>query len=874
MPSRTTSLVRRIGASAPRALGVACLACLAANVIASVASAQTAGAPAPPQPQQTEPAPTEGPGRNSATPPLASPAETPAPAAAQPPIVVRLEPIRLGPELALATAVSNSADANADVFMVIDREGRAALDDPSVPAALHDAIERALAASQFQPARANGAAVPSRVRVRLPIVALLPPSGSVSASATQPLALHIPGAAPPGAASATPGSAASTTTSPLAAATAQPQPPAASGGGASKPPAAPDSGETPTFGARGRVERPASPTVQHLESQEMRELPGSFGDPFRVLDTLPGVVPALSGLPYVYVRGAPPAGTVYYYDGIQVPQLFHLALGPAVVHPALISGVDFYPSVAPARYGRYTGGVLAGGARPSTPPAAIGGELELRLIDINGMLEAPIGGGSLRVAGRYGYPGPILGVISPDVDLAYWDYQTQLSLPITPHDRFELTWFGSFDRVGSNNSRISVSTITLEFHRAELRLIHEIGRWELGSALQLGWDRSAFEGGLNVSSARIGPRVYAAWRGDGGLRLRFGADLIGSVGKITAPKNQDMSDVEIIVPPYAADVAGRSVGGVYAELSWPVERDLTLDLGLRSDLWLTGSRWDAAVDPRFSVTWRSQPKLEWHAAVGLGHQPAVFLIPLPGIADVGLDHGLQTAVQTEAGVSIDLPLDVRLETNLYFQYLTRNLFPDLVLDTAESCDSLPIQIADRAARCQDRYPRASAIAYGLEVFLHRDMTERLSGWLSYTLGWADAHADEGYSFTPSFDVRHLANLVLQYSIVEGFEVGARLHFRTGKMANMTFLRDSPIRYEQRLPAFGRVDVMFGYRWQTSWAKLRLALEWWNLTLSREATGIQCTDGVDTARNPLSATPCEVTYAPAIFLPNLGLRADF
>lgn len=853
---------------------MACLTCLAANVSTSVASAQTADTPSA-QPRQTEPrAPTEGTVGKSATPPLASPAETLAPAGAQPPIVVRLEPIRLGSELALATAVSSSADANVDVFVVIDRDGRAKLDDPSAPVALHDAIESALAASQFQPARANGATVPARVRVRLPSLALPLPDGPAAVPATQPLGPRVTGAAPPPAASAVPASAAASTTSPPTAATGPLQPPASSGRGASKPPATPDSGETPTFGARGRVERPASPTVQHLESQELRELPGAFGDPFRVLDTLPGVVPALSGLPYVYVRGAPPAGTVYYYDGIQVPQLFHLALGPAVVHPALISGVDFYPSVAPARYGRYTGGVLAGGARPSTPPAAVGGELELRLIDINGMLEVPVGGGSLRVAGRYGYPGPILGLISPDVDLAYWDYQTQLSLPITPRDRFELTWFGSFDRVGSNNSRIRVSTITLEFHRAELRLIHEAGRWEFGSALQLGWDRSAFEGGLNVSSARIGPRVYAAWRGDRGLRLRLGADLIGSVGKIAAPKNQDLSEVEIIVPPYAADVAGRSVGGAYAELSWPVEPDLTLDLGLRSDLWLTGSRVQSAVDPRFSVTWRSQPKLEWHAAVGLGHQPAVFLIPLPGIADVGLDHGLQTAVQTEAGVRIELPLDVRLESNLYFQYLTRNLFPDLVLDTAESCDSLPVQIAELAPRCRDRYPRASAVAYGLELFLHRNMTERLSGWLSYTLGWANAHADEGYSFTPSFDVRHLANLVLQYTIVDGFEVGARLHFRTGKMANMTFLRDGPIRYEQRLPAFVRADVMLGYRWHTSWAKLRLALEWWNLTFSREATGIQCTEGPEIGRNPLKATPCKVTYAPAIFLPNIGLRADF
>ena len=32
------------------------------------------------------------------------------------------------------------------------------------------------------------------------------------------------------------------------------------------------------------------------------------------------------------------------------------------------------------------------------------------------------------------------------------------------------TWFGAYDSVGSTDSRFSVSTIKLEFHRAELRV--------------------------------------------------------------------------------------------------------------------------------------------------------------------------------------------------------------------------------------------------------------------------------------------------------------------------------------------------------------------------------------------------------------------
>ena len=62
------------------------------------------------------------------------------------------------------------------------------------------------------------------------------------------------------------------------------------------------------YSARAEV-APPRPAARELELEAMRDVPGAFGDPFRVVDTLPGVVPVLSGLPYVYVRGAPPAGT-------------------------------------------------------------------------------------------------------------------------------------------------------------------------------------------------------------------------------------------------------------------------------------------------------------------------------------------------------------------------------------------------------------------------------------------------------------------------------------------------------------------------------------------------------------------------------------
>jgi hypothetical protein len=61
-----------------------------------------------------------------------------------------------------------------------------------------------------------------------------------------------------------------------------------------------------------------------LSANDVREMPGAFGDPFRAIEALPGVTPVVSGLPFFYIRGAPPNDNAYYVDGIRVPLLFHV----------------------------------------------------------------------------------------------------------------------------------------------------------------------------------------------------------------------------------------------------------------------------------------------------------------------------------------------------------------------------------------------------------------------------------------------------------------------------------------------------------------------------------------------------------------------
>src|SRR4029078_2853183 len=152
-----------------------------------------------------------------------------------------------------------------------------------------------------------------------------------------------------------------------------------------------------------------------LSHADVRNTPGAFGDPFRAIEALPGVTPLASGLPYFFVRGAPPNDNGYFIDGSRIPLLFHVGIGQGVVHPGLVDRVDYFPGAPPASYGGVAGAIFAGQTRD--PAAARHGEAHGRRVAAGAAVESPLGDGrgSVLAAGRYGYPGPILGAITPEL---------------------------------------------------------------------------------------------------------------------------------------------------------------------------------------------------------------------------------------------------------------------------------------------------------------------------------------------------------------------------------------------------------------------------------------------------------------------------
>ena len=107
------------------------------------------------------------------------------------------------------------------------------------------------------------------------------------------------------------------------------------------------------------AERPEPDITRRMITvKEIKRIPGTFGDPVRVIQNLPGTARAPFGTGLVVVRGSNPEDTAFYVDGIRVPLIYHLGGLVSIINEDLVESVDYLPGGYGVEYGRSTGGVI------------------------------------------------------------------------------------------------------------------------------------------------------------------------------------------------------------------------------------------------------------------------------------------------------------------------------------------------------------------------------------------------------------------------------------------------------------------------------------------------------------------------------------
>lgn len=736
------------------------------------------------------------------------------------------------------------------VLVRIEADGQAIVERCDVGRALCDLVFDAVAKAEFVPATRDGSPVPSQVRVDLR-VRRPEPEGTSERTALEPERAEVE--------------------------------------------------RELVFSETAEVDARAQVPIT-LELEGIRNIPGTFGEPFRILELLPGTVPVANVQPYVYFRGAPPSGTVYLYDDIPVPLIFHSALGPSTVHPGLVDSLDIFSGAAPARFGGFTGGVVHANPRrfPTDRPH---GEAEARLIDVSGLVQTPLPkNGSMTFAGRYGFPNLLLGAIGVDSTVEYWDYQYRTGVEMSKRARFEVVALGARDdSVFDASDPTDRLSLDLQYHRFEARFLGKVKRWDLIGTMLYGYDFSdvqdASGNALADSGAsihRFGPRFWAIY-GAPKVRLRVGGDFVGLFGPANCvepmlePGNPTVQIPNLPTPcdeEFAAQdrriFAGAFVDATATPVKW-----LELALGLRADLWSTAGSRDAGASPRARATFHTSDLADVFVGWGLGIRPATYAIPLPGLGDVPLEPGLQRAHQTEGGVRFFLPHELTFETRGYVNLFRDVRFVDIFTNPEINANvGPPGTIIPQAVGLLD--DAADGISYGFELLLKRSFAEYgISTLVSYTLGFSDLEvtavvndSPQNLDYTPSYDVRHVIHGVLGWRAKFGLIIAARVSTRSGRAEGWLYVdTDGSVKqYIQRVPWLTRLDAGIHYEWAKPGRRLRVGLEWINITQVRDAQEIDSTNPSASnecaARWGMPSEPCPIRFTGAIWYPNLSFRAAF
>ena len=208
---------------------------------------------------------------------------------------------------------------------------------------------------------------------------------------------------------------------------------------------------------RTTLETPLS--TQTFSAVEIETYPGGNNDITKVIQSMPGISPSIGGFRNdIIIRGGAPNESVYYLDGIEIPNINHFSTqgsagGPVgMLNVSFIREVTLSSSAFGAEYDNPLSGVLSFEQREGNPNR-FGGNFRLGASEAALTLEGPLfrknkekpAKTTLLFSVRRSYLQFLFELIGVPIRPDYWDYQWKINHEIDPYNSIIFLGLGTID---------------------------------------------------------------------------------------------------------------------------------------------------------------------------------------------------------------------------------------------------------------------------------------------------------------------------------------------------------------------------------------------------------------------------------------------
>ncbi len=518
----------------------------------------------------------------------------------------------------------------------------------------------------------------------------------------------------------------------------------------------------------------ASVSRQIIDRERIEKTPGTFDDPLRLMQALPGVAVTPEYAPtagLLSVRGAAPSETRVLLDGVQIPYLYHFQQYGSVIHGRLLDEVALYPSAFSAAYGDAVGGIAAVTTRRSDALKPHGG-VNINAITAGAFAQTPVRAGeggqvSASASARRSFAD--LRESSNDQYTlwpVFWDYLGRVDLQRGMSARWSLMGVGAGDRYGryigdtaalDPVERLSapdfqydrgfhavilnrVSATAKTSHQTALGLVRDDWKGAFGDTAQRRLE-SSVQARHTVNQALLGP-----WS------IGWGGDLRAALVDREAVLDRAWPELAGEAPLLARGVAVEELGGSVVGGLWAEPRVQLGPLRLQPGLRLQADSVSGAVspEPRLATILNTGTDQRLRFAAGRTSQS-------PGLdasSAAGGDPTLGLLRSDNAALGYDLAVMGRWE-------LGAELWGRRFLSVLDDDPGVQPQAMDGHAG-------------GLELTTRYRLRERFFTWASLALGrsfrgGAPADFDQPYAvnFVSSWDFAPHWNAGLRYRRASG-----------------------------------------------------------------------------------------------------------